>query len=330
MSLTVQLSGFADETSESKAAGEQFAAMAALGLRQYTLRFIDLGSGVKNAMDLTKAELKQLLKLNDQFGLSVATLGSPIGKVKLLDVDDGTANRYVPFNQYLKKDVAKACDLAETLGTRLVRGFSFYHPKGDEPTDHLPQVVDQLGAIAEACGKRGLVFGLEVEANLVGQTGPLLAKIHKKVNHPAMVLIFDAGNLLTQGYSPDETFEQYESMKRGLGWVHIKDYRPIRTASRGGHIDEEALSDYQPVQTGSGVYERVLRDLAENAAPIERRLKKVGVPGLLLDLEPHVRGGGQFGGYSGPDGMGVALRGLCSMLDYLGIDYDLRGRHDLV
>ncbi|MEO1497710.1 MAG: sugar phosphate isomerase/epimerase family protein [Planctomycetota bacterium] len=329
MSLSVQLSGFADETSQSKAAGEQFAAMAALGLRQYTLRFIDLGSGVKNAMDLTKAELKQLVKLQAEFGLSVATLGSPIGKVKLLNVDDGTANRYTPFKQYLKKDVAKACDLAQTLGTKLVRGFSFYHPKGEAPEAHLSQVVDQLGAIAEACGERGLVFGLEVEANLVGQTGPLLAKIHKQVAHPAMVLIFDAGNLLTQGYSPDETFEQYESMKRGLGWVHIKDYRPIRTASRGGHIDEDALSDYQPVQTGSGVYERVLRDLAESAAPIERRLKKSGLPGVLLDLEPHVRGGGQFGGYSGPDGMGVALRGLCSMLDYLGVGYDLRGRADL-
>ncbi|TWT48295.1 sugar phosphate isomerase/epimerase family protein [Botrimarina hoheduenensis] len=330
MSLSVELSGFADETSQTKAAPEQFAAMAALGFRRYTLRFIDLGSGVKNAMDLTKAELKELLKLQTRFGLSVATLGSPIGKVKLLDKDDGSGNRYVPFQQYLKKDVAKACDLAETLGTRLVRGFSFYHPKGTDPAEHLPQAVDQLGAIAEACAARGQVFGLEVEANLVGQSGPLLREIHKRVNHPAMVLIFDAGNLLTQGYSPDESFEQYEAMRAGLGWIHIKDYRPIKTTTRGGHIDEDALSDYQPVSTGSGVYERVLRDLLETGPAIERRLKKLGLPGLLLDLEPHVRGGGQFGGYSGPDGMGVALRGLCAMLDYLGVGYDLRGRADLV
>lgn len=326
----VLLSAFADEASASKLAGEQLAAMAALGLRRCTLRFVDMGEGVKNAMALTKREVGQLSKQLDAFGLEVATLGSPIGKVKLLDVEDGTANKYVPFKKYLKQDVAKACDLASRLGTQLVRGFSFYHPKGTAPEEHLPQVVDQLGQITDACAAQGLIFGLEVEANLVGQTGQLLKKIHKQVNHPALVLIYDAGNLLTQGYSPDETFAEYEAMKPGLGWIHIKDYRPLKTNSRGGHIDEEALSDYRPVGRGSGVYERVLRDLLVDGGAVNRRMKKLGLPGVLLDLEPHVRGGGQFGGYSGADGMGVALRSVTELLDYLGFDYDLKTADDLV
>ncbi|MEO0531113.1 MAG: TIM barrel protein [Planctomycetota bacterium] len=326
----ILLSGFADETSSSKLAGEQLAAMAALGLRRYTLRFVDLGDGIKNAMGLTKREVKSLVKLQGDFGLEVASLGSPIGKVKLLDVDDGTANTYTPFAKYLKQDVAKACDLANDLGTKLVRGFSFYHPKGTAPEEHLNQVVDQLGAIAEACGNAGLLFGLEVEANLVGQTGKLLELIHRKVKHPALVLIYDVGNLLTQGYSPDETFAEYQAMKRGLGWIHIKDYRPLETTSRGGHIDEDALSDYRPVGRGSGVYERVLRDLAEDGSGVLKRMKKVGLPGVLLDLEPHVRGGGQFGGYSGADGMGIALRSLTDLLEYLGFEHDLKTADDLV
>jgi hypothetical protein len=52
-------------------------------------------------------------------------------------------------------------------------------------------------------------------------------------------------------------------------------------------------------------------------------LRRRGIPGVFLDLEPHVKGGGQFGGFSGPDGLGVALRGLCRVLDYVGIDYHL-------
>ncbi len=325
----ILLSGFADETSETKLAGEQLAAMAALGLRRCTLRFVDMGNGVKNAMGLTKPEVKQLKKQLEEFGLEVATLGSPIGKVKLLDVEDGTANTYTPFKKYLKGDVAKACDLSNALGTKLVRGFSFYHPKGTEPEEHLSQTIDQLGQIAEACADAGLLFGLEVEANLVGQTGELLKKIHKKVNHPALVLIYDVGNLITQGYTPDECFAEYEAMKPGLGWIHIKDYRPIKSSTRGGHIDEEALCEYRPVGRGSGVYERVLRDLAESGGPVLRRMKKAGLPGVLLDLEPHVRGGGQFGGYSGADGMGVALRSLTDLLDYLGFEYDLKTADDL-
>ena len=74
----------------------------------------------------------------------------------------------------------KACELAHAFETKLIRGFSFYHPKGTDPREHLPQAVDQLGQIAEACHRSDLTFGLEVEANLVGQTGQLLAEIHAR------------------------------------------------------------------------------------------------------------------------------------------------------
>ena len=129
----VVLSGFADEAANQKTAVEQFAAFAAIGLQYYSLRFVDVGNGVKNVMDLTKTEITKLRHLEDEYGMNVASIGSPIGKVKLRDVDDGTTNRYVPFEQYLKKDVARACELAHAFETKLIRGFSFYHPKGSEP-----------------------------------------------------------------------------------------------------------------------------------------------------------------------------------------------------
>ena len=167
----VILSGFADEAANQKTAEQQFAAFAALGLQYYTVRFVDAGNGIKNVMELSKSEISKLRHLQGEYGLNVSSIGSPIGKVKLLDVDDGTKNRFVPFKQYLAKDVAKACELAHAFETKLIRGFSFYHPKGTDPLRHLPQVVDQLGQIAEACHRSDLTFGLEVEANLVGQTG---------------------------------------------------------------------------------------------------------------------------------------------------------------
>lgn len=67
-----------------------------------------------------------------------------------------------------------------------------------------------------------------------------------------------------------------------------------------------------------------LRDLREQLPSIQLRLKNLGIPGFYLETEPHLKGGGQFGGFSGPDGMGVAVRALCSALDYTGIDYSLR------
>ena len=324
---SVILSGFADEAANHKLAIEQFSAFAALGLQYYSIRFIDVGNGVKNVMKLNKAEIKQVLKLQDEYGLQVSSLGSPIGKVKLLDVDDGTKNAYIPFSKYLKQDVKRACELSQQFGATLIRGFSFYHPRGSDVQEHVPQVVEQLGRIAELCDEHDLTFGLEVEANLVGQNGDILREIHRQISHPALVLIYDAGNIVSQGCSAEESFEQYWAMKRGLGWLHIKDYR--RPQERSQHVDEESLKNFVPAHLGDGAHETILRDFRDEIPKLERKLKKRGVPGVFLDLEPHVKGGGQFGGFSGPDGMGVALRSLCRVLDYVGINYHLRDFDDI-
>ena len=326
---SVILTGFADEAANQKTAHQQFSAFAALGLQYYTIRFIDLGQGVKNVMQLTKPEITRLQRLHDEYGLRVSSLGSPIGKVKLLDVDDGTHNPFIPFSKYLDKQVRRAVGLANTLETKLIRGFSFYHPRGTDPADHISQVVDQLGQIAEICDRSDLTFGLEVEANLVGQSGQLLAEIHRQVNHPALNLIFDAGNIVTQGCSAEEVFQQYVLMKRGMGWMHIKDYRHPQSVKRTEHVDEDSLKHFVPADSGDSGHEMILRDFREEIPKLTRKLKRRAIPGVFLALEPHVKGGGQFGGFSGPDGLGVALRGLCRLLDYVGIDYHLRDFEDL-
>lgn len=325
----ILLSGFADEAANQKTAEQQFSAFAALGLQYYSVRFIDAGGGVKNVMQLTKSEIARLRHLQDEYGLNVASLGSPIGKVKLLEVEDGTQNRFVPFKKYLSTEVAKACELAHAFETKLIRGFSFYHPRGTSPEDHLAQAVDQLGQIAETCHRSDLIFGLEVEANLVGQSGQILAEIHRRVNHPALLLIFDAGNIVTQGCSASDVFGHYELMKPGMGWMHIKDYRHPHPAQRTTHVDEEALKHFVPADQGDSGHEAILRDFRELIPKLEKKLEGRGVPGVFADLEPHLKGGGQFGGFSGPDGFGVALRGLCRVLDYVGIDYHLRDFDDI-
>lgn len=328
-SIPVLLSGFADEAANEKLAVQQYSAFAALGLRYYSIRFIDAGDGIKNVMLLSDKEIQHLVKMQSDYGLKVSSIGSPIGKVKLLDVDDGTGNKFVPFDQYLAEDVTTACDRAEQFGAKLIRGFSFYHPKGTDPASHLDQVADQLGQIAELCDQRGLTFGLEVEANLVGQTGQLLQTIAEKVNHPAMLTIFDGANIVTQGFTADETYAQYLAMKSSMGWIHIKDYHDPSPTGRIEHVDEASLANFVPADRGDSGHEAILRDMKSFLPELHRRMTERGADGVFMDLEPHVKGGGQFGGFSGPDGFGVALRGLCRVLEYVGVDYDLRGFDDV-
>ena len=321
----VILSAFADEAANSKSVVEQFAVLAALGLEYYSPRFLNVSGDVKNIMQLDRAELKTVKSMQDDYGLKVTSIGSPIGKVKLLDVDDGTHNRFVPFTKYLKDDVTTAIDRAKALDARMIRGFSFYHPRGTDPAPHIPQSSEQLAAIVDKCEQAGLVYAMEVEANLIGQNGRLMAELARRINKPNLVCIFDGGNISSQNLDPVRCFAEFTAMRKYLGYLHIKDYKIDTALEWTGAVDEERLKNFVPADRGDSGHEAILRDLRENFEPIEKRMKKLGLPGVFLELEPHLKGVGQFGGFSGPDGLGVACRSLCRLLDYVGLGYELRG-----
>ena len=321
----VILSAFSDEAANSKSVVEQFAVLAALGLQYYSPRFLNVTGEVKNIMKLDKAELKTVRQLQGDYGLKVTSIGSPIGKVKLLDVDDGSHNRFVPFDKYLKDEVATAIDRAHALEAKMIRGFSFYHPRGTDPKPHVSKAVDQLSAIAQKCAKEGIVYALEVEANLIGQNGQLMAELARKIDEPNLICIFDGGNISSQNYDCLRCLAEYQVMRKHLGYFHIKDYRIDPTLEWTGVVDEERLKNFVPADIGDSGHELIFRDLREHLPQIDRRMKKLGLPGMFLELEPHLKGGGQFGGFSGPDGLGVACRSLCRLLDYAGIPYELRG-----
>jgi len=213
---TVILTGFADEAANQKTAEQQFAAFAALGLQYYTIRFIDAGGGVKNVMKLTKGEVARVRHLQDEYGLNVSSLGSPIGKVKLLDVEDGTHNQYVPFERYLDKDVNRACELAHAFETKLIRGFSFYHPRGSDAWEHLPQVVDQLGHIAETCHRSDLIFGLEIEANLVAAENLICNGVEELMKAYRKPIFAVGANLFRAGDAPraNPSYPQFRTPER--------------------------------------------------------------------------------------------------------------------
>lgn len=328
---SVIISAFADEGANRKTAIEQMSTLAAIGLKYYSPRFIDVNSTgeIKHVVELNKTELKTLTQLHAEFDIHVTSIGSRIGKIKLLDQDDGSHNKFVPFNKYLKTEVAATIRAAHALDTKLIRGFSFYHPQGEDPKAYIPQAVDRLGELVDLCAKEGLVYGLEIEPNLIGETGPLLAELSRRVKHPNMVTIWDGGNVAAQNKNPMQCYNEYLAMRNSIGWMHIKDYTIDPSLGWTGVVDEERLKNFVPANVGDAGHELVLRDFREYLPKCERKMKKLGVPGIFLEVEPHLKGGGQFGGFSGPDGLGVAVRALCSVLDYIGIDYQLRSFEDI-
>ncbi len=317
------LSGFADEAANDKTIEQQFVAFSALGLRYLSLRFIDVGNGIKNVIDLDDAELDVVLKNLELYDLQVSSIGSPLGKTKLLDVDDGSSNTFFPFDEYLET-TAKVCRIANRLGSKLIRGFSFYHPRNESPEDYVAEAASRLKSICELCDSHGLTFGLEVEANLIGQNAELLMALHEQVASEAMVLIFDGANLVTQGFSETEVIQQFETMSEALGWIHIKDHVPLSENRDQNYVDEEALCGFVAAGAGASGYLPILEKFKGSYAKTAERMKARGVPGIFADLEPHLKGGGQFGGFSGPDGFGIAARAFRNLCVQAGVGCPVR------
>ena len=322
----VVISGYCDEICIDKELGQQFAVSTALGMRFISLRFFDVGNGIKNILKATDAELDAILGLLDQYDLQVSSIGSPLGKVKLLNVDDGTQNSFRDFEDYLKVEVDRTCEIATRLKTKLIRGFSFYHPPGTSADDYLSESALRLRRIAEVCDENGLSLGVEVEANLGGHSGQMLARRAETVEHPALLLVFDGANLVSQGYSTDEIWQHWLAMKPWIGWLHVKDYYdPIqRAVDPQRAVDEEALCGYVPVGMGTAGYPQIFEDLRLILPDLKARLAVRGIKDFYLDLEPHLKKGGQFGGYSGADGFGIAHRALGNVLRKSGLTFDNR------
>ncbi len=325
----VILTGFADEGPASKRAEEQLAICRALGMSYYTIRFVDAGEGVKNVMKLSDGEVRRLQGLHRDYEMRVSSIGSPIGKIKLVDREDGTTNVYIPFDKYLKEDVAHAIDLAHAFETKLIRGFSFYPPRGEDPKKYLDQSADYLKQIAAKCREAGVYFGLEVEGHLVGQNGALLKALHERVASDHICLIYDCGNIEYQGFSAAEAVEQYRQMEAGLGWIHVKGVKSPPDPALDADIKRRNLAGFIPVDLGDAGHEQSLRAFREALPRLNEMWRSRGAPGVFVDLEPHVKSGGQFGGFSGPDGFGVSLRGLLRLLSFVGIEYHLTDFYDL-
>ena len=328
---SVILSAFADEGANYKSAVEQLATISAIGLKWYSPRFVDVaGSGeIKHVTQLNEQELSRLNELHNEYGVRVTSIGSKIGKVKLHDIDDGSHNTYVKPEEYIRTEVAGTIRTAKALGTKMIRGFSFYHPQTESAEKYLDEAASRIKEIVQVCAEEGLIYGLEVEANLVGQNGNMMAELARRVDHPSMLCIFDGGNLSSQNMPPERCYKEYEAMRPYMGWAHIKDYKIDPGLTWEGVVDEERLKNFVPAHLGDSAHAEILKDLATRLPELNAKVKAIGMDGFFLELEPHLKGGGQFGGFSGPDGLGVALRSLSSMLDEVGIEYHLRDFEDI-
>ncbi len=195
------LSGFSDEY--APAFDEQIEGLQKLGMKYLELRFVD---GV-NVSELTDEQVQTVYDKLQKAGISVSSIGSPIGKIQI-DED---------FVAHLKK-AERVFSIAKTFGCKYVRMFSFY--LGDKTREECKDtVIERLRTLVALAEKYGVTLCHENEAKIYGeQPEECLALI--KALDGKMRCVFDMGNFRLDGADPANA---YELLKDYIEYFHIKD-----------------------------------------------------------------------------------------------------------
>ena len=197
----IEIYAFSDEAGSALSA--QIEAMRRNGLAGPELRGVD----GQNISDLTEEKAREVRARLDDAGLRVRSLGSPIGKISLAD----------DFAAHLDK-LRHTVDLARILGAGRIRMFSFYPREGQRPEEMRGQVLDQLGAMLDACEGSGVLLCHENEKGIYGDNAARCLDL--LTAETRMLGIFDPANFIQCG---QDTLEAWALLKDRTDYLHIKD-----------------------------------------------------------------------------------------------------------
>ena len=271
------LSGFIDEISDDFS--EQCKVAAGLGLRHVEVR----SAWRINILDLDAAQLDTLRQTLAEYGLSVSSIGSPIGKIS---IDDD-------FPPHLER-MRHAVGVAELLEAPYIRLFSFFIPEGTDPDSRRDEVLSRMSALAETAADSDVILVHENEKEIYGDIPRRCLDIVTSVDSPRLQLAWDPANFVQVGVGPFT--EGYNMLRPYVGYIQIKD---------------ALLADGTVVVAGAGDGEVV---------ETIRALHADGFDGFF-SLEPHLGEYTAFGALSGSELFTKAWKAFTDILNSEGIGY---------
>lgn len=189
------------------------------------------GVGDKNITALTMDEAKELKKRLDDAGISVWSIGSPLGKISVGD-------EFAPHLDTFKHTL----ELSRVLGAGNIRMFSFFCPKG-EAAYCRDIVFERLHQFCAAAQGSGITLCHENEKGIYGDTADRCLDILQ--NFPAIKAVYDPANFLQCG---EDTIRAWELLEPYIAYMHVKDVREdgvVVPAGQGHGRIPELLERYE-------------------------------------------------------------------------------------
>lgn len=244
MNYHFEISGFADEIDQN--ISTQFAHLNKLGIKYFEVR----GVNGKNISAIDDFELENLKNTMEEYGISVSSIGSPIGKIKISDDLEGHFELF-----------KRVVYIAKYLGSKYIRIFSFYPPDGEKIENFRNKVIENLKKMTDYAKKENFILLHENEKDIYGDIPSRCKDLFDSINSDFFRGVFDPANFIQCGCKPYP--DAWETLKEYIVYMHIKDAK-----IENGNV--------VPAGYGDGNVEKIIDEL-----------KKSGYNGFL-SLEPHL------------------------------------------
>lgn len=199
------LSAFADEASRN--IREQIAACKANGITHIELRGLDDNKSINS---ITPDEARTLKALLDENGIGVSAIGSGYGKIEITD-------DFEPHFEAFKNTV----EVAQLLGTKNIRIFSFYFSQGESYDEYQQEVFRRVEALCDYANAHGIRCCHENECGIFGDIPERCLALHKALGDK-LGGIFDPANYI---HCNVQILPAYEMLEDYIDYLHIKDAR---------------------------------------------------------------------------------------------------------
>lgn len=259
MAKNIYVSAFADEAGSDLKT--QIKALNNAGIEYIEIRGVD----GKPFTDRNPKEASKIAKILRENGIRIKTLGSPCGKIGVLD-------DFAPHLELFKRTL----ELANVTGADCIRLFSFYIPEGEKAEKFRDVVVERLSRFCEEAEGSGVYLCLENEKGIYGDIAVRSAELLKLI--PNIHAVFDSANFVQAG---QDVQQAWTVLKDRVHYIHIKD------------INERG--DIVPAGLGIGLYPEILKEYASRGGgfvTLEPHLAEfAGLAGLEREGEKSEIGG---------------------------------------
>ena len=196
----MKLCAFADEA--SSALSGQIAALKRNGISSLEIR----GVNGKNIKDLSRDEVKEVKNILDGEGISVWSIGSPIGKISLAD----------DFHAHTE-DFKRILEASDILGAKRIRMFSFFPVEGMSEEAVKDAVYERISALLSLSSVY-VPLCHENEKDIFGENAENCLWLHR--TFPRLRAVFDPANFVQCGV---DTMKAWEMLREYVDYLHIKD-----------------------------------------------------------------------------------------------------------